>query len=113
MVDALDAPHVASRDRMETRDVARMPLSIEAFSDRRQHGVGAPEGRRRRDGDDGAVRNEAGCVRGGNDFLLGHCLFQTLKSIAVSAPDRAASSVATATLSDLTPSSPVADGAPR
>src|ERR1700687_691115 len=113
MVDALDAPHVSRRDRVEGRDVARMSFGVEAFSDRRQNGVGATERRRRRDRDDSAVRNEMRCFRGGNDFLLRHCLAQTLRSMAVSAPVRAASSVAMATLSDLTPSSPVAEGAPR
>ena len=62
VVDALDAPHVARRDRMKGRHVPRMTFGLEPFSDRSQHGVGATERRRRGDGDDRAVGNEAGGV---------------------------------------------------
>ena len=113
VIDSLDAPHVPGGDRMQGGDIARMPLGVEARPDRRQRRVGTSERGRGRDGDDRAVGNETGGVRRGDHLWSGHDCPQTVRSMGVSAPERAAASAEIATLRDLIPSSPVAEGAPR
>ena len=98
MVDALDAPHVAGGDRVQRGEVARMALGVEPRADRREHRVGAAERRGRRHRDDRAVGDQAGRLSSGKDARLGHGGSQASMSIGVSRPDRAASSVASATL---------------
>jgi hypothetical protein len=46
VIDALDAPHVAGRDRMQRGEVAWMALGIEAFANGGQNGVRAAEAAR-------------------------------------------------------------------
>ncbi len=64
MVDALDAPHIASGDRVQRRQIARTAACIEASPDCREHSVRASQTRGRRHRDDGAVGDEFGRLGG-------------------------------------------------
>ena len=81
---------------------------------RGEHRVGAAERRGRRNRDDRAVGDQAGRFGGGEDVGAWPWLgLRRSRSMAVSRPCAPPRSVASATASERTPSSPLAAGAPR
>src|SRR5574337_1612380 len=89
-----------------------MALGVEARADGGKRRVRTAERGGGRDGHDRAVGNELRRFGGAEDSRPSHSFPQILRSTAVCRPECAASSAASATASDLIPSSPVAAGAP-